>query len=109
MALEFIREIIDSTESRPALLHPMRVGSAMRCQVSPGKVAGAGWAPAVAAARRVARRTNRVRRIGQTARWFVRRQGEAQQDRELIVCYSVHQSERLPDPDPPDGGPAAPG
>src|SRR5688500_8682066 len=43
IALDVMREIVDCTESRPALFHPMRVGSATRCQVSPGNVALTGW------------------------------------------------------------------
>ena len=34
-----MREIIACTESSPALLHPIRVGFATRCHVSPGNVA----------------------------------------------------------------------
>src|SRR5438094_9387431 len=79
MALEFMREIIACTESSPALRHPIRVGSATRCQVSPGKVAGAGCAAEAiatgvafrdqtraAVAMIVARGNNRVRRIVMT-------------------------------------------
>ena len=44
IALEFMREIVAWTESRPALLQPARVGSGTRCHVSPGNVAATGWA-----------------------------------------------------------------
>src|SRR5581483_3596661 len=37
IALDDMREMSAWTESRPDLLQPMRVGSATRCQVSPGK------------------------------------------------------------------------
>jgi hypothetical protein len=57
IALEFIREMSAWTESSPALLHPMRVGSGTRCQVSPGNTAATGCATRAAAlgARVVAR------------------------------------------------------